>query len=165
MWKESRFPDTEEATGIRLRPSTVTRYNRSQVYYEPSHEGGTMREVFYATAATVIPVFFLAHTVLRDTAAGLLRHLRDVSCLIVICLCVLVPLVGELAALMALSVRPGPDTMTLTWIGLIWTGVTFAWISIMSLWKMMPHARESPLSGVPGIPNPDLPLCGLVRSR
>jgi len=31
-----------------------------------------MRESFYATAATVIPVFFLAHAVLRSVAADLL---------------------------------------------------------------------------------------------
>jgi Na+-translocating ferredoxin:NAD+ oxidoreductase RnfE subunit len=132
-----------------------------------------MRESFYATAATVIPVFFLAHAVLRSVAADLLMArwrggkylLGGRSLPLVIAACVLIPMAGELAALMALAVRAGPYTMGLTWLGLGWSTVTFACISIAEL-RMLCRVREerdrkraamppvsagnSPLEGVPG---------------
>jgi hypothetical protein len=134
-----------------------------------------MRESFYATAATVIPVFFLAHAVLRSVAADLLilrwrggRYLLQGRILFAaIAACVLIPMVGEIAALMALTGYPGPYAMVLTWIALFWSAGTFAAISIRELWMLCRDrekrdrpaaippvsAGKSPLEGVPGALN------------
>ena len=139
-----------------------------------------MRESFYATAATVIPVFFLAHAVLRSVAADLLMArwrgrylLRGGILFAAIAACVLVPMAGEIAALMALTGYPGPYAMGVTWLALSWSAATFAAISIRELWKLcrvreerdrqaaiLPvSAGKSPLEGVPGA----LKLSGAAR--
>jgi len=134
-----------------------------------------MSESFYATAATVIPVFFLAHAILRSVAVDLLMFrwgdryvplrwrgqyvLQGKIQLAAIAACVLIPMAAEVAALMALTGISSPYTMGLTWLGLGWSTVTFAAISIRDLWKLCRKekdwqtaepsigAGESPLSG------------------
>jgi hypothetical protein len=131
-----------------------------------------MRESFYATAATVIPVFFLAHAILRSVAANLLmarwrgRYVLQGKILpAAIAACVVVPMAGEVAALMALTGIPSPYMMGLTWLGLGWSTATFAAISIAELWKLCRDREEkdrqtaipsisggkAPLEGVPGV--------------
>jgi len=118
-----------------------------------------MRESFYATAATVIPVFFLAHAVLRSVAADLLMArwrgryvLQGKILLAAIAACVLVPMAGEVAALMALTGIPSPYMMGLTWLGLGWSTATFAAISIAELWKLCRDREEKdPQTAIPSI--------------
>src|SRR5689334_2847666 len=111
-----------------------------------------MTESFYATAATVIPVFFLAHAILRSVAADLLMRrwrgryvpsswrgqyvFQGKILAAAIAACVLVPMAGEVAALMALTGIPSPYMMGLTWLGLGWSVATFAAISIREPWMI-----------------------------
>jgi hypothetical protein len=117
-----------------------------------------MSESFYATAATVIPVFILAHAFLQSQVVALLmirwkgRYVpsrwrdqyvfRGKIKLVAIAACVLVPIVAEVAALMALTGVPSPVTMGLTWLGLGWSTATFVAITTKELWKLCGEREE-----------------------
>ena len=76
--------------------------------------------------------------------------------------CVLVPMAGEVAALMALTGIPSPYMMGLTWLGLGWSTATFAAISIAELWKLCRDREEKdPQTAIPSISAGERPLEGV----
>jgi hypothetical protein len=103
---------------------------------------------FYGIAATVIPVFYLAHAVLRSVTGGLLIWVRNLYVLALgISLCVCLPMAGEVAALAALYGRRATWEAAWTWISLGWAMGTFMVAAILALWKICREAQENPRSG------------------
>ena len=106
-------------------------------------KGTSFSSDFYVTAATVIPVFYLAYAVLREVTGGLLRWVRTGSrwhaaspCA---CAC---RWRGEVAALMVLFSGPVWWEPWVTWIALGWTMETFVVTSIAALWVSAAAARR-----------------------
>ena len=99
---------------------------------------------FYGIAATVIPVFYLAHAVLRSITGGLLTWVRNRYVLVLgISVCVCLPMAGEVAALAALYQRRATWEAAWTWISLGWAMGTFMVAAILALWKICREAQSS----------------------
>jgi hypothetical protein len=99
---------------------------------------------FYEIAATVIPVFYLAHAVLRSITGGLLIWAKSRYVLALgICVCVCLPMVGEVAALAALYGRQATWEAVWTWISLVWAMSTFMAAAILALWRICREAQVS----------------------
>jgi hypothetical protein len=111
-------------------------------------KGTSFSSDFYVTAATVIPVFYLAHAVLREVTGRLLRWVRNgfaLACGISVCVCL--PMAGEVAALMVLVSGPVWWEPWVTWIALGWTMGTFVVTSIAALWVICRRRQEGTKPG------------------